>query len=97
MNKSVTRVFVLVSVLIIVPTFFKFSNAYARSYKRDPVVIQVIELDYANAEELASVLAPLVSPDGRIVAYSRTNSLIIMDRASVVRKLVEIIKGPIDQ
>ena len=62
--------------------------------QRDQVVIQVIQLDYADAEHLATVLAPLLSPTGRIVAYARTNSLIIKDKASVVKRLVEIIKGP---
>jgi type II secretory pathway component GspD/PulD (secretin) len=94
---KVTRVLVLPFMFLITPFFLQPSGAYARTLKGDPIVIQVIELDYADAGELASVLAPLVSPHGRIVAYARTNSLIIMDRASIVRKLVEIIKGPIDQ
>ena len=64
-----------------------------RPPRKDRVVIQVIQLDWADADNLASVLAPLLSPEGRIVAYSRTNSLIIKDRASVVKRLVEIIKG----
>lgn len=63
---------------------------------RDPIVIQVIHLDYADAEHLASVLAPLLSRDGRVVAYKPTNSLIIKDRASLVRRLVQIIKGEPD-
>ena len=61
---------------------------------KDRIVIQVIQLDYADAENLATVLTPLLSPEGRIVAYSRTNSILIKDRASVVQKLVEVIKGP---
>jgi type II secretory pathway component GspD/PulD (secretin) len=69
--------------------------AYAQHTRalREPIVIQVIHLDYADAEHLASVLAPLLSKDGRVVAYSPTNSLIIKDRASLVKKLVKIIKG----
>jgi general secretion pathway protein D len=63
----------------------------------DPIVIQVIELDYADANQLAAVLTPLLSPEGSIVAYSRTNSLIIKDRASNVKRLVELIKGPFDK
>ena len=97
MNKTGPRVFVLAFVFLITLTLLQSSCAYARSPRRDPIVIQVIELDYADAVELASVLSPLLSPEGRISAYGRTNSLIIMDRTSIVRKLVEIIKGPIDQ
>jgi len=59
----------------------------------DPIVIQVLYLDYADAEHLASVLAPLLSKEGRVVAYRPTNCLIIKDRASLVKKLVKIIKG----
>ncbi|UCF90009.1 MAG: hypothetical protein JSW39_17120 [Desulfobacterales bacterium] len=59
----------------------------------DPIVIQIIPLVYADAEELVSVLAPFLSPAGRITAYAPTNSLIIKDRQSVVRELVKIIKG----
>lgn len=57
------------------------------------MVIQVIHLDYADAECLASVLAPLLPMDGRIVAYRPTNTLIIKGRASLVKTLVKIIKG----
>ena len=63
---------------------------------RDPIVIQVIHLEYADAEHLAVVLAPLLSKEGRVVAYPPTNSLIIRDRASLVKKLVTIIKGKPD-
>jgi general secretion pathway protein D len=69
------------------------SHTQETSPYRDPIVIQVIHLDYANAEYLASVLAPLLSKQGRVVAYSPTNSLIIKDRASIVKRLVKIIKG----
>jgi type II secretory pathway component GspD/PulD (secretin) len=62
----------------------------------DPIVIQVIHLDYADAEYLASVLQPLLSREGTVVAYKPTNSLIIKERASLVKRLVEIIKGVTD-
>jgi type II secretory pathway component GspD/PulD (secretin) len=67
--------------------------AQERRPSRDPIVIQVIRLDYADAEHLASILAPFLSKEGRIVAYSPTNSLIIRDRKSLVKKLIKIIKG----
>jgi type II secretory pathway component GspD/PulD (secretin) len=59
----------------------------------DPIVIQIVELDYADAEDLARVLTPFLSKDGTIAAYGPTNSLIIKDRKSVVRELVRVIKG----
>ena len=84
-------------IALITLLYFQLSLAQARAVRGDPIVIQVIDLDYANADELAAVLTPLLSPEGRIVAYSRTNSLIIKDRASNVKRLVEIIKGPINK
>ena len=60
-------------------------------------MIQLIPLDHADAQYLASVIAPLLSPEGRVVAYPRTNTLIIKDKANIVNRLVEIIKGPCDQ
>ena len=73
------------------------SNAEKRRPPRDRMVIQIIQLDYADAQHLASVIAPLVSPKGRIVAYTPTNTLIIRDKAYIVKRMVEIIKGPCDQ
>lgn len=82
--------------LLITLVSFQSSSAQATAPQGDPIVIRVIDLDYADAEDLATILAPLLSPEGRIVAYARTNSLIIKDRASVVKRIVEIIKGPCD-
>ncbi len=59
----------------------------------DPIIIQIIELEYADAEQLAKTLEPLLSPQGRIAAYGPTNSLIIKDRKSIVEALVKAIKG----
>ena len=61
---------------------------------REPIVTKVIRLDHADAESLASVLRPLLTRDGVITAYAPTNTLIIRDRASLVRQLVKAIKGP---
>jgi general secretion pathway protein D len=73
------------------------SNAQKLRPPRDRIIIQIIELDYAEAEHLASVISPLLSPEGRVVAYPRTNTLIIKDKAYIVKRLVEIIKGPCDK
>ena len=84
----------LLALLLFMPLIHLHSS-YAQGERplEDPIVIQVIELDYADAEYLASILAPLLSMEGRVVAYRPTNSLIIKDRASIVKSLVEIIKG----
>ena len=60
---------------------------------RGPMVIKVIRLDHADAKELASILRPLLTEEGRMTAYPPTNTLIIRDRQSLVEQLVRIIKG----
>jgi hypothetical protein len=53
----------------------------------------MIQIEHADAEYLASVLKPFLSPEGSIVPYKPTNTLIIKDRAPVVNMLSEVIKG----
>lgn len=59
----------------------------------DPIVIQVVQLDHANAEDLARALAPLFPNEVQIIPYGPTNSLILKGKRSLVDKLVKIIKG----
>ena len=87
----------LALVFLLTLNLYHFAYAQKQRPPRDRVVIQVIQLDYADSENLAKILAPLLSPEGRMMADSRTNRLIIKDRASIVKMLVEIIKGPIDK
>ena len=58
-----------------------------------PIIVCMIQLEHADAEYLATVLKPFLSPQGSIVPYKMTNTLIIKDRAPVVNMLAEIIKG----
>ena len=70
-----------------------FSFAQAQKTTGERIVMCMIQLEHADAEELAAVLEPLLSPEGSIVPYPPTNTLIIKDRASVVDKLSIAIKG----
>ena len=89
----------LILALILLPTLVPGHSTHAQKQTppEDQIVIYVIQLDYANAENLAAVLAQLLSPEGRVVAYTPTNSLIVKDKASVVKRVVEITKGPTTQ
>ena len=60
---------------------------------RERVIICMLTLEHADAEQLADVLAPFLSPHGKISAYPPTNTLIIKDQPSVVRMLIKVIKG----
>ncbi|CAB1074735.1 hypothetical protein D1AOALGA4SA_2554 [Olavius algarvensis Delta 1 endosymbiont] len=57
------------------------------------VIVCLIQLEHADAEYLASVLKPFLSPQGSIVPDVHTNILIVKDRASIVNMLAETIKG----
>jgi type II secretory pathway component GspD/PulD (secretin) len=77
--------------LILFPA--SFSLAQTETTPGERIVVCVIRLEHADAEELAEVLQPLLSPAGRIVPFRPTNTLILRDRASVVNVLSEAIKG----
>jgi type II secretory pathway component GspD/PulD (secretin) len=70
-----------------------FSDAQLEKNFSERIVMCMIQLEHADAEELAAVLEPLLSPEGSIAPYRPTNTLIIRDRASVVDKLSIAIKG----
>jgi type II secretory pathway component GspD/PulD (secretin) len=69
------------------------SSAQYGGAKNEPIVIQMVKLDHADAEHLVEVLKPFLSKEGRITAYGPANVLIIKDRRSIVRALVKVIKG----
>ena len=64
-----------------------------RTSSGERVVVCMITLEHADAENLASVLKPFLSPQGSLTAYVPTNTLIIKDRVSIVNMLSGIIKG----
>src|SRR5690606_30258661 len=47
----------------------------------------VIELDYANAEEVAALLAEIVPPGIRVAPYYQTNSIIISGERALLEEL----------
>jgi type II secretory pathway component GspD/PulD (secretin) len=74
----------------------RLSQAETTGAPREPIITQVIELNYADTNQLAATLSPLLSKHGSIVAYAQTNTLIIRDKKSLIEKLVRIIRGPLD-
>ena len=69
------------------------ANAEPPKEPRQRVIICLVTLEHADAEQMAEILAPFLSPHGKIVAYAPTNTLIITDQPSVVKMLIKIIKG----
>ena len=61
----------------------------------DQVVTQVIPLKFANAEEIKALFSPMVSKNSVILAYPQTDTVIVTDVYSNIRRLMQIL-GAID-
>jgi type II secretory pathway component GspD/PulD (secretin) len=83
---------VLILLLVLVTSVFSLAQERTTS-AGERVIVCMIQLEHADAEYLASVLKPFLSPQGSIVPDVHTNTLIIKDRASIVNMLAEVIKG----
>ncbi len=85
------RLYLILLLVLLTPGFPRAQEKTTSSGER--IIVCMIQLEHADAEYLASVLKPFLSPQGSIVPYVHTNTLIIKDRASIVNMLAEVIKG----
>jgi general secretion pathway protein D len=60
---------------------------------RDRYVTRLVPLKYIDADSIAATLKPLVSNDAAMVAYAPTNTLIVTDSASNIRRLLSILES----
>ena len=56
-------------------------------------VTQLIRMTYVNPQELVRTLTPLITKDGSLIAYAATNSIIITDSVSNIRKIESLIRA----
>ena len=61
----------------------------------DKIVTQLIPLKYASAAEVKKLFAPMISKSSVILAYTPTNTLIVTDVYSNIKRLLRIL-GAID-
>ncbi len=59
----------------------------------DKMITQLIPLQYADSQQLLPILSPLISQQGFLTSYSPTNTLILTDLSSNIRKLLTIINN----
>jgi general secretion pathway protein D len=59
--------------------------------KTDALVSQLIRLKHVEAAQLVPVLRPLVSPNSYLAAHAPSNTLILTDYASNVRRIVQMV------
>lgn len=57
------------------------------------IVTRLVNLKYVGADDVKTLLTPLISGDGLINAYAGTNSLIIIDSDDNIRRVADIIKN----
>ena len=86
----------LLTKILLLLIFLSMANAGQLYSYQERVIICILPLEHADAEQLADVLAPFLSPQGKIAAYSPTNTLIIKDQPPVVRMIIKVIKGRAD-
>ncbi len=55
-------------------------------------VTKLIRLNYVNPQEIVRTLAPLITKDGTIIAYPTTNSIIITDSVSNIRRIESLLR-----
>ena len=70
-----------------------FSSAQQEKTVGGRIIVCMVQVEHADVDYLATVLEPFLSPEGRIVPYKPTNTLIIKDREPVVNMLSKVIKG----
>ncbi len=59
----------------------------------DRFVTRLIPLQYIDAEAITNTLKPLVSKDASMVAYPPTNTMILTDAASNIRRILTILQS----
>ena len=70
-----------------------FSFAQQKKTVGGQIIVCMVQVEHADVDYLATLLEPFLSPEGHIVPYKPTNTLIIKDRAPVVNMLAQAIKG----
>jgi general secretion pathway protein D len=70
----------------------KAGRESAEVRERDYVVTQLIPIKYTDAQMIVTVLTPLISRDANITAYVNTNTVILTEMASNVKRLLKIVE-----
>jgi type II secretory pathway component GspD/PulD (secretin) len=73
-----------------VPTIIGATPDPART--TDEVITQIVPVRYSSVNDLGTLLRPLISARGTLIANRETNVLIITDSASNIARLLDIIK-----
>jgi general secretion pathway protein D len=64
-----------------------------RPANRDHFVTRLIPLQYVEAEPIVNTLKPLISKDAAMAAYQQTNTVILTESASNIRRIIAILEA----
>ena len=64
-----------------------------RNTRRDEIVTRIFPLQYQSAVQLVPVVRPLISANNVVVAYPSTNTLVVTDYASSLRRIEQIVRN----
>ena len=73
-------------------TSVETSRSTAAPLNRDTFITRLIPLRYIEAESIVNTLKPLVSKDAAIAAYGPTNTVILTESASNIRRIIAILE-----
>jgi len=65
----------------------------SRPPNRDRYVTRLIPLNYIDADSIVNTLKPLVSKDAAMAAYAPTNTVILTESSSNIRRLIAILES----
>jgi general secretion pathway protein D len=67
-----------------------YENSDARG---EGFVTKLIRMSYVNPQEIVRTITPLMTKDGSVIAYPPTNSLILTDSMSNIRKIESLLRA----
>jgi general secretion pathway protein D len=68
-------------------------ESYQAPPDRDHIVTRLIPLRYVDADSIVNTIKPLVSKDAAIAAYVPTNTVILTESASNIRRIMAILEA----
>lgn len=68
------------------------SHEGAQVRAQDQFVMELVKVHHVNAQEIATLIQTFVSPGGDVLAYPRSNLVVVSDLASNATRLAELVK-----
>ncbi len=68
-------------------------ESFRTAKERGELVTEMIRINYANLQEVATRIKALLTPLGSVTFNERTNTLVIMDTAEMVKDLIGVVRN----